>query len=75
MTHTLKLDSHCAQTGCSCTHDYCYKGWIDSPTGTHTTPCPYCRESLSNRLHRVDQARAKGYPQAALYRISTKVTQ
>ena len=70
-----QYDAHCARPGCTCAHDYCFKGWIDNVTGTTTSPCPYCRDNLDARLHRVAQAKVKGYPQAALYKISTKVTQ
>jgi hypothetical protein len=67
------LDAHCTKSGCSCAHDYCYRGWIDTPDSTY--PCPYCRASLNERQHNVSQAAAKGYPQAALYRIGQKPTQ
>lgn len=69
-----KYDAHCAISGCSCTHDHCYKGWIDNPyTSMVTSPCPYCREGLDQRLHRAHQAKAKGYPQAAVQRILSTV--
>ena len=68
-----KYDSHCAIAGCTSPHDYCYKGWIDNPTGATTQPCPYCRGSLDDRLHKAHQAKAKGYPQAAVQRILSSV--
>lgn len=66
-------DTHCAIPQCTCPHDYCYKGWIDNQHGTTTTPCPYCRPNLDERLHRAHTARAKGYPQAAVQRILSTV--
>ena len=68
-----KYDTHCAIPLCTCTHDYCYKGWIDTATGTTTAPCPYCRASLDERLHRAQQARGKGYPPEAYQRILASV--
>ena len=68
-----KYDAHCAIPFCTCTHDYCYKGWIDTATGTTTAPCPYCRASLDERLHRAQQARGKGYPPEAYQRILASV--
>ena len=68
-----KYEAHCAISGCTCAHDYCYKGWIDNQTGNTTAPCPYCRESLDERLHRAQAAKAKGYPQAAIQRILSTV--
>jgi hypothetical protein len=72
-THMDKYDTHCAIANCNCTHDYCYKGWIDTDTGTTTAPCPYCRDNLDARLHKAQTAKAKGYPQAAVQRILTTI--
>jgi len=60
-------DTHCTRSGCGCDHVNCYRGWIDNTKGTW--PCMYCREELTGRLMRADQARAKGYPQEAISRI------
>ena len=38
-------DAHCFRSGCSCSHESCYRGWIDSDT--ETSPCRQCRPGLS----------------------------
>ncbi len=70
--HYSKYDSHCGLAGCGCDHERCYKGWIDNTPGTW--PCLYCRDNLTGRLMRADQARAKGYPQASISRILMDTT-
>ena len=65
--HYSKYDSHCGLAGCGCDHARCYKGWIDNTAGTW--PCLYCREDLTGRLMRAQQAREKGYPQESISRI------
>ncbi len=65
--HYSKYDSHCGLAGCGCDHARCYKGWIDNTTGTW--PCLYCREDLTSRLMRAQQARDRGYPQESISRI------
>jgi len=65
-------EAHCSLKGCGCDHINCYKGWIDNTAGTW--PCLYCRENLTGRLMRADQARAKGYPQASISRILMDTT-
>lgn len=44
-------EAECSWAECRCSHTSpCYKGWIDSPDGTTTAPCPNCRPSLSGVL-------------------------
>lgn len=38
-------DAHCFRSGCNCSHETCYRGWIDSDT--ETSPCRQCRPGLS----------------------------
>ena len=38
-------DAHCFRSGCNCSHESCYRGWID--TDTETAPCRQCRPGLS----------------------------
>ena len=38
-------DAHCFRSGCNCSHESCYRGWIDSDT--ETSPCRQCRPGLS----------------------------
>lgn len=42
-------DAHCRKAGCSCSHNVCYRGWIDLDNGT-TKPCGVCRDSLARVL-------------------------
>lgn len=47
-------ERRCAILDCRCTHtDPCFKGWIDTPDGSTTSPCPVCRGSLVERLDTV----------------------
>jgi len=39
------LDAHCFREGCSCSHDACYRGWMDD--GSQTSPCRHCRPGLA----------------------------
>ena len=65
-------EAHCALKGCGCDHARCYKGWMDNTAGTW--PCLYCRENLTGRLMRAQQARDRGYPQASISRIIMDTT-
>ena len=38
-------DAHCFRSGCNCSHESCYRGWIDSDQ--ETSPCRQCRPGLS----------------------------
>ena len=44
-------DAHCFRSGCNCSHETCYRGWIDSDT--ETSPCRQCRPGLSLVLDEV----------------------
>ena len=44
-------DAHCFRSGCNCSHETCYRGWIDSET--ETSPCRQCRPGLSLVLDEV----------------------
>ena len=44
-------DAHCFRGGCNCSHESCYRGWIDSDT--ETSPCRQCRPGLSLVLDEV----------------------
>ena len=39
------LDRHCFGNGCSCSHESCYRGWLDSET--ETSPCRQCKPGLA----------------------------
>lgn len=39
------LDRHCFGSSCSCSHESCYRGWLDSET--ETSPCRQCRPGLA----------------------------
>jgi hypothetical protein len=39
------LDRHCFGSSCSCLHESCYRGWLDSET--ETSPCRQCRPGLA----------------------------
>ena len=34
-------DAHCFRSGCSCSHENCYRGWLD--TETESSPCRHCK--------------------------------
>ena len=38
-------DAHCFRSGCNCSHESCYRGWIDSDT--ETSACRQCRPGLA----------------------------
>lgn len=38
-------DAHCFRSGCSCRHESCYRGWIDSDN--ESSPCRQCRPGLA----------------------------
>jgi hypothetical protein len=38
-------DRHCFRNGCSCSHQSCYRGWLD--TETQTSPCRQCKPGLA----------------------------
>lgn len=38
-------DAHCFRSGCSCSHESCYRGWLDSET--ESSPCRQCRRGLA----------------------------
>ena len=44
-------DAHCFRSGCNCSHETCYRGWIDSDT--ETSPCRQCRPGLALVLDEV----------------------
>ena len=39
------LDRHCFGSSCSCSHESCYRGWLDSET--ETSPCRQCKPGLA----------------------------
>lgn len=44
-----QTEAHCGRPACSCAHQDCYRGWIDSDGPT--APCPACRPALTRRLN------------------------
>ena len=47
------VEAHCGMKDCRCTHaEPCFKGWFDNQDNT-VTPCPICRRSLSEVLHKI----------------------
>jgi hypothetical protein len=63
-------DSHCRKSGCMCSHNACYRGWIDGINHTvqvgktyreyeATQPCPVCRQEQYDILcHTTSMAEA-----------------
>ncbi len=43
------LHRHCRKRGCTCPHQLCDRGWVDSADPTHEAvrPCLTCREDLA----------------------------
>ena len=44
-SETDPQDSHCFRSGCNCSHQSCYRGWLDSET--ETSPCRHCKPGLA----------------------------
>jgi len=48
----LVNEAHCGLADCVCTHDSgCFKGWTNDTAHT-TTPCPYCRPELAEKVEK-----------------------
>jgi len=45
------LDRHCFANGCSCSHESCYRGWLDNET--ETSPCRQCKRGLAMVLDEI----------------------
>ena len=44
-------DRHCFRNGCSCSHEACYRGWLDNETST--SPCRHCKPGLAMVLDEI----------------------